>query len=154
MCSDQYKQWSEFPKAWKDKKQDRMNQRKKNYQPTPFWNATKNFPRKYFHSNNQNTQGGGKPVNLGTNKFGDTPTELLKCRECGEPHLRRNFPRLTSSARTIIHKLQEASIVRDVGRSVHKINVAMDGRQDDHPSSVVEIEVKIDNTYISFLIDY
>jgi len=42
----------------------------------------------------------------------------------------------------------------DVGIILHRINVAMDGRQDDHPSSVVEIEVKIDNTYISFLIDY
>jgi hypothetical protein len=29
----------------------------------------------------------------------------------------------------------------------------VDGRQDDHQSSVVEIEVKINNTHISFLID-
>jgi hypothetical protein len=25
MSYDQYKQWSKFPKGWKDKKQDRMN---------------------------------------------------------------------------------------------------------------------------------
>jgi hypothetical protein len=97
MCYDQYKQWSEIPKAWKDKKQDIMNQWKKGFQPTPFQNMEKNFQRKYSHSNNQNTQGGGRPVNLGTKKFGDNPREPLKCWECGEPHLRRNCPCLTSS---------------------------------------------------------
>jgi hypothetical protein len=44
--------------------------------------------------------------------------------------------------------------VGDVGIILHRINAAMDGRQDDHQSSVVEIEVKINNTHISFLIDY
>jgi hypothetical protein len=153
MCYDQYKQWSKFPKAWKDKKQDRMNQRKKGYQPTPYQNATKIFPRKYFHSNNPNTQGGGKPVNLGTKKFGDNPREPLKCWECGEPHLRRNCPHLISANRTIVHNLQEASTVGDVGRSLHRINAVVDGRQADHQSSVVEIEGKINNTRIFVLID-
>jgi hypothetical protein len=31
MCYDQYKQWVEFPKTWKDKKQDGMHQQKKEY---------------------------------------------------------------------------------------------------------------------------
>jgi hypothetical protein len=98
-------------------------------------------------------QGGGKPVNLGTKKFGDSPHEPLKCWECGEPHLRRNCPCLNSSNRTVVHNLQEASIVGDVGRSLHRINASMDGRQADHQSSVVEIEGKINNTQIYVLID-
>jgi hypothetical protein len=56
-----------------------MNQWKKGYQPSPDHNVEKIFPRKYFHSNNPNTQGGGKPINLGTKKFGDSPRKLLKC---------------------------------------------------------------------------
>ena len=32
MCYDQYKKRSEIPKAWKDKKQDKMNQQKKGFQ--------------------------------------------------------------------------------------------------------------------------
>jgi hypothetical protein len=64
MCYDWYKQRSKIPKARKDKKQDRMNQWKKGFQPTPFQNMPNNSQRKYFHSNNQNTQGGGIPVNL------------------------------------------------------------------------------------------
>jgi hypothetical protein len=43
MCYDQYKQWAEFPKAWKDKKQYQMNQWNKVYQPTPYQNAAKNL---------------------------------------------------------------------------------------------------------------
>jgi hypothetical protein len=78
MCCDQYKQRAEFPKAWKDKKEDRMNQRKKGYQPTPYQNAAKRFPRKYFHSNNPSMQSSNKQVNLGTKKFGDSPHEPLK----------------------------------------------------------------------------
>jgi hypothetical protein len=94
-----------------------------------------------------------KPVNLGTKKFGDSSREPLKCWECGEPHLRRNCPRLSSTNRTVVHNLQEASMVGDVGRSLHRINAAIDGRQADHQSSVVEIEGKINNSQISVLID-
>jgi len=117
-----------------------MNQRKKGYQPTPYRNAAKSFPRKDFHSNNQNLQGGGKPINLGTKKFGDNPREPLKCWECGEPHLRTNCPCMNLKTKSVVHNLQEASTVGDVGRSLHRINAALDGRQADHQSSMVEIE--------------
>jgi hypothetical protein len=34
----------------------------------------------------------------------------------------------------------------DVGKSLHQINAVVDGRQDDHQSSMVEIKGKINNT--------
>jgi len=86
-------------------------------------------------------------------KFGDNSREPLKCWECGEPHLRRNCPRLITTNNTTVHNLQEASIVGDMGRSLHRINTAIDGRQVDHQSSVVEIKSKIHDTQISVLID-
>jgi hypothetical protein len=132
MCYDQYKQQAEFPKAWKDKKQDQMNQRKKGYQPAPYRNTTKSFPRKDFYSNPPNTQGSEKPENLGMKRLWDSSREPLKCWECGEPHLRRNFPHFSSKNRTIVHNLQEASTVGDVGKSLHRINATIDGRQADH----------------------
>jgi hypothetical protein len=57
MCYEQYKQRSENPKAWKDKKQDKLNQRNKGFQSAPFRNMTKGFQRKDYPSNTQHTQG-------------------------------------------------------------------------------------------------
>jgi hypothetical protein len=82
-----------------------MNQQKKGYQLAPYQVSAKSFPRKDFHYNHLNTQGSGKLVNLGMNKFGDKSHEPLKCWECGEPHLRRNFPCLIAANRTTIHNL-------------------------------------------------
>jgi hypothetical protein len=55
--------------------------------------------------------------------------------------------------RTTVHNLQEDSIVGDVGRSLHRINAIVDGRQGNHQSTIVEIEGKINNTHVYFLID-
>jgi hypothetical protein len=92
-------------------------------------------------------------LNLGTERFGDNASEPLKCWECGEPHLRRNCPRLIAANITVVHNLQEASTVGDMGRSLHRINATIDGRQADHQSSVVEVEDKIHETQIYVLID-
>jgi hypothetical protein len=108
---------------------------------------------KDFHSNPLNRQGRGKLVNLGTKNFGDNSHEPLKCWECGEPHLKRNYPRLITTNKIVVHNLQEASTVGDMGRSLHRINAAIDGRQADHQSLVVEFEGKIHDTRISILID-
>jgi hypothetical protein len=43
--------------------------------------------------------------------------------------------------------------VGDVGKSLHRINAVVDGRQDDHQSTVVEVEGKVNNNCISILID-
>jgi len=44
-------------------------------------------------------------------------------------------------------------MVGDMGRSLHRINAAIDNQQANHQSSVVEIEGKINNTLIYVLID-
>jgi len=77
-------------------------------------------------------QGSGKPVNRGMKNFGDSPHKPLNYWECGEPHLRRKSPCLISENITVVHNLQEASMVGDMGRSLHRINAAIDGWQADH----------------------
>jgi hypothetical protein len=86
-------------------------------------------------------------------KFGDNSCKPLKCWECGEPHLRSNCTRLIATNNITIQNLQKASKVGDIGKSLHQINATIDGRQADHQSSVVEIEGRIHDTQISFLID-
>jgi hypothetical protein len=123
-----------------------MNQWKKGYHPTPYQNTTKSFLRKDFYSNPPNTQGSGKLVNLGMKRLGESSSEPLKCLECGEPHLKRNYPHLISTNRTVVHNLQEALTVGDVGRSLHRINAAIDNRKADHQSLEAEIEGKLHDT--------
>jgi hypothetical protein len=48
--------------------------------------------------------------------------------------------------------LQEASTIRYIGRSMHTINAYLDGRQENHKSTIVEIEGKIYNNNVSILI--
>jgi hypothetical protein len=98
---------------------------------------TKRFQRNGHSSNTQQIQRGNKPINLGFKKIVDSPREPLKCWECGEPHLRRNCPHLNPTSSTTIQSLQEATIVRDMGKYIHKINATLEQRQADHQSTVV-----------------
>jgi len=83
----------------------------------------------------------------------DSPKEPLKCWDCGEAHLQRKCPHLKPSYKNSVYNLQEASTVGDIGRRIHRINVALDGKQVDHQSTIVEIEGKIHNSKVSILID-
>jgi len=98
---------------------------------------SKGFQRNDYSTNTQQAQGGNKPFNLGFKRIPDGPREPLKCLECGDPHLRRNCPRLNRSNRTSFHNLQEDTIVEDVGKNIHIIIAALEGRQVDHQSTVV-----------------
>jgi hypothetical protein len=51
ICYDQYKQQSDNPKAWREKKQDKLNQRKNGFNPSPFQNMTKGYQEQNFHRN-------------------------------------------------------------------------------------------------------
>jgi len=87
MCYEKYKQRFENPKAWKDRKQDKLNQWKKGFKPDSYCNMSKGYQRNDYASNTQQTQGRNKPVNLGFKKVVGNPREPLKWWECREPHL-------------------------------------------------------------------
>ena len=91
-------------------------------------------------------------MNLGPNETTETPKETLKCQECGELHLRRNHPLLNESNK-VVHNLQEASAIGEIGKSFHEIKEAFEDRQENHPYVIVEIEGIISNKIISILID-
>ena len=67
-------------------------------------------------------------------------------------HLWRNFPHLNQTNK-VVHNLQEASIVGEVGKSYHQINAALKNQQAYYQSAIVEIEGTISNQSISILID-
>jgi len=89
---------------------------------------------------------------LGFKKTTDNPREPLKCWVCGEPHLLRNCP-YRNTANKIIQNIQEASIFGDIDKSIHRINIGLDGRKENHQSTIVEIEGKIHDKKLSILFD-
>ena len=51
------------------------------------------------------------------------------------------------------HNIQEAKTVAQVARTVPRIYAALEDRQEDHQSNVVEVEGKIAKQSVSILID-
>ena len=76
----------------------------------------------------------------------------LQCWKCGEPHMHRNCPLKNESAR-LAYNVQEAGTVGQVARVVPRIYAALEDRQADHHSTVVEVAGKIVEQSISILID-
>ena len=95
------------------------------------------FQRNGHSSSTQKIQRGNKPINLEFKKIVDNPREPLKCWKCGEPHLWRNCLLLNPSITATIHNLPKATTVGDMGNYIHRINVSLEGRQNDHQSTVV-----------------
>ena len=89
---------------------------------------------------------GGKPKDPPYNKG------PLKCWKCEGPHLRRYCPLENESARKA-YNIREAKIVGQVARVVPRIYVALEDRQADHQSTVVEVVGKIVEQSVSILID-
>ena len=58
-----------------------------------------------------------------------------------------------TGASNTVHSIQEESTVGEIGRSFHCINAALEDRQANHQSTIVEIEGIVLNHAISVLID-
>eukprot|EP00253_Pinus_taeda_P005217 PITA_05217 len=75
----------------------------------------------------------------------------VQCCGCGGPHYVKNCPQRKGTDQ--ISQIHEASTVGDVGRSMPRINAALDDRKAEYQPTMVEFEGKILNLSISVLID-
>eukprot|EP00253_Pinus_taeda_P001689 PITA_01689 len=75
----------------------------------------------------------------------------LQCWGCGGPHYIKNCPQRKGAEQ--LSQIHEASTVGEVGRSVPRINAALEDRQAEYQPTMVEFEGKISNLPISVLID-
>eukprot|EP00253_Pinus_taeda_P010631 PITA_10631 len=75
----------------------------------------------------------------------------LQCWGCGGPHYIKNCPQRKGTEQ--LSQIHEASTVGEVGRSVPRINAALEDRQAEYQPTMVEFEGKISNLPISILID-
>eukprot|EP00253_Pinus_taeda_P004481 PITA_04481 len=75
----------------------------------------------------------------------------VQCWGCGGPHYIKNCPQRKGTEQ--LSQIHEASTVGEVGRSVPRINAALEDRQAEYQPTMVEFEGKISNLTISVLID-
>ena len=134
---EQSKGKTDYHKTWKEKKNEKCDQRKKGFKPSNFRNQQK-----------QPSQAASKPVGVA----GENPKGPLKCWKCEGPHLRRNCPLENESARPA-YNIQEAEIVGQVAREIPRIYAALEVCHTDHQSTVVEVAGKIVEQFVSILID-
>ena len=66
--------------------------------------------------------------------------------------IRRNYPHEGGNV-SQVHNIQGAEIVGQVARTIPRIYAALEDLQEDHQSTVVEVEGKIVEQYVSVLID-
>eukprot|EP00253_Pinus_taeda_P013589 PITA_13589 len=75
----------------------------------------------------------------------------LQCWGCGGPHYIKNCRQRKGMEQ--LSQIHEASTVGEVGRSIPRINAALEDRQAEYQPTMVEFEGKISNLTISVLID-
>jgi hypothetical protein len=63
----------------------------------------------------------------------------IKCWGCGEDHMFRDCPLRGEKVR-IVHSVQQAEIVEDMGRSVPRIYASLDNKQAEFQSHMIEVE--------------
>ena len=77
-------------------------------------------------------------MDVNSKKYGTVKMkEPLNFWGCEKPHLLSDFPHRTVQN---IQLLRDATIVNDVSRSIPRISDALEDRQDEHQSTMVDIE--------------
>ena len=76
----------------------------------------------------------------------------IQCWGCKGDHMFRDCPHRGEKVR-IVHNVQQAEIVEEMGRNVPRIYVALDKNQAEYQSHMIEVEGMINNQTIVILID-
>eukprot|EP00253_Pinus_taeda_P019034 PITA_19034 len=100
-----------------------------------------------FRPNNE-AKGNGQQIRLDNEGVTRPP---VQCWGCGGPHYIKNCPQRKGTEQ--LSQIQEASTVGEVGRSIPRINAALEDRQAEYQPTMVKFEGNISNLTVSILID-
>ena len=122
-CYERSKGKPYYQNTWKEKKNEKSDQRNKCFKPSNFRNLQK-----------RPSQVEKQPARV----VGENPREpqqnreLLQCWKFGGPHMHRNFPLENKNARPT-YNIQEAETVGQVARVVPRIYATLEDRQEKSP---------------------
>jgi hypothetical protein len=116
-----------------------MDQRKKGAKP-PFFRNNPQWQQTYKET---------RVIDTGSQGPRQPP---MQCWGCKGDHRFRDCPHRGEKGRTV-HNVQRAETVEDMGRNVPRIYVALDNKQAEYQSHMIEVEGMINNQTLSILID-
>ena len=86
---------------------------------------------------------------VGVQRLRQTP---IQCWGCQGNYKYRDYPHKNGKVR-VVHNVQQAEIVEDMGRNVPRIYAALDNKHAEYQSHMIEVEGMINNHTIIILID-
>jgi hypothetical protein len=136
---DQQKEKPTFQKAWEDKKKFKREQRKKGNKPSFFRNSAQGQPS--FREPKKAEVGGQMPRQ-----------PPIECWGYKGNHRYRDCPHRNDKVRAVPN-VQQAETVEDMGSRILRIYVALDNKQAEYQSHMIEVEGMINNHAFTILID-
>jgi hypothetical protein len=76
----------------------------------------------------------------------------MECWGCKGNHRYRDFPHKNDKVR-VVHNVQQAETMKDMGSRMPRIYTALDNKQDEYQSHMIEVEGMINNHPFTILID-
>jgi hypothetical protein len=136
---EQQREKPTFRKAWDDQKRFKKEQRQKGSKPSffrnsPWGQSSFKEPRKVE----------------GSEQMPRPPP--MECWGCKGNHRYRDCPHRKDKARTV-HTVQQAETVEDMGSRMPRIYAALDNKQAEFQSHMIEVEGMINNRPLVILID-
>eukprot|EP00253_Pinus_taeda_P028202 PITA_28202 len=155
ICYQQSKQKGDSTnRKWNEKKNSKAIGNNKGSRSSGIKGSNKN------QNNREAPRSAFRAKSIGETRMSEPPAKMdtegsnrppVQCWGCGGPHYVKNCPQRKGTDQ--ISQIHEASTVGDVGRSMPRINAALDDRQAEYQPTMVEFEGKIFNLSISVLID-
>jgi hypothetical protein len=136
---EQQREEPTFQKAWEDKKKFQTDQRNKGTKPPFFRNSHQGQPS---FREPRKAEVGGKMPRL----------PPMECWGCKWNHRYKDFPHRNDKVR-VIHNVQQAETVEDMGRRMPRIYAALENKQVEYQSHMIEVEGMINNHAFTILID-
>jgi hypothetical protein len=136
---EQQREKPTFRKAWDDQKKFKKEQRQKGNKPPFFRNSPQGHPS--FRE--------PRMAEVGEQRLRQTP---IQCWGCKENHKYRDCPHKNGKARAV-HNVQQAETVEDMGSRMPRIYAALDNKQAEFQSHMIEVEGMINNQPFIILID-
>jgi hypothetical protein len=130
---------STFQKSWEDKMKRKVDQRKKAAKAPFFRNIVQGQPT---------LQEPRMSETMGQKIW----KQSIQRWSCGGNHMCRYFPQRGDKAR-IMHSVQQVAIFEYMGRNMPRIYAALDTKQVEFQSHMIEVEGKINYQHIAILID-